>query len=348
VNVDIGLATRKLSRVEGVSYHEGMAPRTWLQRWRTTSVTVEDLQRAKSARRRLWAVGAIAFALLYIYNYPIGVFPRSGDLLLATRTFFVLATLAIGFSLARDTGRVLRPRMRAQLDPGTAGATDFIVRLAFFIGTAWTALAVTDINPQTLVGAAAITAIVVGLAAQQILGNLFAGLILFSARPYRIGDRIRLQAGALAGQFEGRAVAFGLMYTVFEDDGDQTLIPNSALLACAVTPLRSPARVDFTAHLRPGVLPSQVQDLLARSVTVQLIDPPEISLEALEEQIVVRIIATPLHDEDGPQLADQVLRAVRRVTLVEDDFATREFEALVERVEADREEDDRPTLHGLS
>jgi small conductance mechanosensitive channel len=42
----------------------------------------------------------------------------------------------------------------------------------------------------------AVTAIVVGLAAQQTFGNLFAGIVLLSARPFRIGERIRLQGGA--------------------------------------------------------------------------------------------------------------------------------------------------------
>ncbi|HMG25835.1 MAG TPA: mechanosensitive ion channel family protein [Acidimicrobiia bacterium] len=57
------------------------------------------------------------------------------------------------------------------------------------------------------------TAIVVGLAAQQTFGNLFAGVVLLSARPFRVGDRIRLQAGALGGVVEGIVIDSGLLYT---------------------------------------------------------------------------------------------------------------------------------------
>lgn len=39
-------------------------------------------------------------------------------------------------------------------------------------------------------------AVVVGLAAQQTLGDLIAGMVLIAARPFRVGDRVRLQAGA--------------------------------------------------------------------------------------------------------------------------------------------------------
>ena len=40
---------------------------------------------------------------------------------------------------------------------------------------------------------------IIGLAAQQTLGNLIAGMVLLSARPFRVGERVRLQAGGIAG-----------------------------------------------------------------------------------------------------------------------------------------------------
>ena len=43
------------------------------------------------------------------------------------------------------------------------------------------------------------TAVVAGLAAQQTLANVIAGTVLLSARPFRVGERVRLQGGGLAG-----------------------------------------------------------------------------------------------------------------------------------------------------
>ena len=57
----------------------------------------------------------------------------------------------------------------------------------------------------------AFTAVIVGLAAQQTLGNLFAGIVLLSARPFRVGDRVRLQGGGLAGEIEGIVSSLGLL-----------------------------------------------------------------------------------------------------------------------------------------
>ena len=43
----------------------------------------------------------------------------------------------------------------------------------------------------------AITGVVVGIAAQQTLGNFFAGLVLLFARPYVPGQRVPVTSGAM-------------------------------------------------------------------------------------------------------------------------------------------------------
>lgn len=323
---------------------------TWLQRWRLTSVTDADRVRARRARRRLWLLAVAACALSVAYHRRGDVLSGAADDHQLTKLAFVAATVALGFGLAGNAVRALRPRLRSTLEPGSAGAADFLIRLVCLAASIVVALRIAGVDARAVASAAAVTAVLVGLAAQQTMGNLLAGLILFSARPYRVGDAIRLQAGPLAGQIEGEVISYGLMYTILEKDGDQTLIPNSTLLACAITPLRSPSSVDFTAKLRPGVLPTQVQSLLESGVTVALLEPPAVDLEALEDQVVVRITATPLADADGPQLADEVLRAVRRVTLADDELATEEFQVIVGAVaeEAEERADGPEPMHGLS
>jgi hypothetical protein len=65
---------------------------------------------------------------------------------------------------------------------------------------------------QLLVGGA-ITGIVIGLAAQPVLGNLFAGLVLLFARPYVPGQQVRVLSGAINGPHVGVIVSAGLLYT---------------------------------------------------------------------------------------------------------------------------------------
>src|SRR6202042_268653 len=88
------------------------------------------------------------------------------------------------------------------------------------------ALAVAGISLQALAVGGAFTAVVLGLAAQQTLGNLIAGMVLLSARPFRVGERVRLQTGGLAGQTEGVVSSLGLLYTTLARGEDRIMVPN--------------------------------------------------------------------------------------------------------------------------
>jgi small conductance mechanosensitive channel len=51
--------------------------------------------------------------------------------------------------------------------------------------------------------------------------------VLISARPFKVGDRVRLQAGGLAGQIEGVVDSVGLLYTTLEQERDSIMVPNT-------------------------------------------------------------------------------------------------------------------------
>ncbi|MEA2207376.1 MAG: MscS family rane protein, partial [Blastocatellia bacterium] len=86
-----------------------------------------------------------------------------------------------------------------------------------------------------LVGGA-VTGVIVGIAAQQTLGNVFAGLVLLFARPYVPGQRVKFRSGAMGGPFDGVIVTAGLMYTIIDTDEGLVSMPNSGLLAAAIGP----------------------------------------------------------------------------------------------------------------
>jgi small-conductance mechanosensitive channel len=139
--------------------------------------------------------------------------------------------------------------------------------------------------------------------------------VLLSARPFRVGDRVRLQGGPLAGQLEGTVSSLGLLYTTFAKGEDSIMVPNSVVLNSAVIPLREPEAVNLRARLRPGMTPSDLQELLESSLRTPLRDPPRITLEELDgEEVVVRIAATPRIAAEGRQLASELLGIVSRET----------------------------------
>jgi small-conductance mechanosensitive channel len=223
--------------------------------------------------------------------------------------------IVLGWQIARDVGRALGPTLFRRLDPGTAGTVGFLIRLVFVGLAIIVALRVAGLDPRTLAVGGAFTAVIVGLAAQQTLGNLIAGTVLLSARPFRVGERVRLQGGGIAGQIEGIVSSLGLLYTTFAQGDDQVMVPNSVVLNVAIVPLREPDGVDLRARLPADVTPLEVQEVLESAIQTPVRSQPQITLEELDgDEVVVRISATPERPSDGPRLASEVLEAVAAQT----------------------------------
>jgi small conductance mechanosensitive channel len=278
---------------------------------RARVLTLQATQKARRAKRELFVIIPLLALTIFVYFRREELFGIDEPIRVAAAAVM----LALGWQLARDIGRSLEPGLYRRTDPATAGTVGFLTRLLFFVVAALVSLRVAGLTPRTLAVGGAITAVVVGLAAQQTLGNLIAGMVLIAARPFRVGERVRLQAGGLAGQTEGVVSSQGLLYTTFAQGDDSIMIPNNVVLSAAVVPLREPASVDLRARLRPDVKPSQVQTLLEDAITTPVRGEPHIALEEIDrDEVVVRVAATPLADADGPRLADEVLAALRAVT----------------------------------
>ena len=250
-------------------------------------------------------------AVLVANHYRMQLF----GLDLPVRAATAVALLGLGWALARDMGRAAGPALFRRLDRATAGTVGFLIRLSALGLATLAALQVAGLDPRTLALGGAAAAVVLGLAAQQTIGNLIAGTVLLSARPFKVGDQVRLQGGGLAGQVEGEVTSLGLLYTTLARGDDSMLVPNNIVLGSAVVPLREPASVDLRARLRPGVKPSDIQALLNSSVTTATRSHPHIGLEEMDaNETVVRIAATPAKASEGPGLADEIMAAVAGVT----------------------------------
>ncbi|MGC2168607.1 MAG: mechanosensitive ion channel domain-containing protein [Acidimicrobiales bacterium] len=88
----------------------------------------------------------------------------------------------------------------------------------------------------------AIAGVVIGIAAQQSLGNVFAAIVMLFARPFVVGDTIRIRSG-VTGVLDVKVLGTGLTYvTVMSDDGILR-VPNSIMLGAGI------------GQLRPGATP---------------------------------------------------------------------------------------------
>jgi small-conductance mechanosensitive channel len=214
-----------------------------------------DTLRAIDARTRpnlKRAVPALLIALAsFGFGDHLGGIPRTHDttfavfnrtlnlskgqvsiLVLGLSLVFVAAGIIATRSVAGELGRV------SEMHGGVAAAS--AVRLiCMIVGYGIVLLAVLGLLrvdlANVLVGGA-VTGVIVGIAAQQTLGNFFAGLVLLFARPYVPGQRVKIRSGAMGGPFDGVIVGAGLMYTVIDTEEGPISMPNSGLLAAAIGP----------------------------------------------------------------------------------------------------------------
>ena len=270
-------------------------------------------QAARRARRDAVILLPLLAGVLLAYGNRDRFFGAGVDM--PVRVGTVIALLILGWAFARALGRAAGPALFRRMDPATAGTVGFLIRLAFIGVTLLAALRIAGLRPETIAVGGTITAVVLGLAAQQTLGNVFAGLVLLSARPFRVGERVRFQSGGLAGQTEGVVSSLGLLYVILSSGEDRIMLPNSVALNSAVIPLREPDAVDLKARVPAKVKPTELQRALEDSLTVATREAPHIELEEFDgDEVVVRILATPERPAEGRGLADEVLAAVGRVS----------------------------------
>jgi small-conductance mechanosensitive channel len=178
----------------------------------------------------------------------------------ATAAFCLFAIIAI-LELAR--------RARHALQPVTGSAHAAVVRYAIvLVGAILTlviALALFKIPVGQLIVGGALTTILIGIAAQQSLSNVFAGLVLLLSRPFNVGETILLRSGAMGGLIEGTVTEIGITYLRLDSADGPMSLPNSQVLAAAVSrsakPGGTPRRPDSangrqSASAIPGDAPT--------------------------------------------------------------------------------------------
>ena len=133
------------------------------------------------------------------------------------------------------------------------------------------------VSAESLFLGSAFAGIIVGLAAQTVLANVFAGLLIVLADPYRPGDRVSFitsSYGALAPSYphemmypgySGIVRDVGLIYTIIElDSGGFAKFPNGIVLNA------------LSLHQFPGT---------ARSVRVRMTFPQTVSVPTVESAV---------------------------------------------------------------
>ena len=173
-----------------------------------------------------------------------------------------------------------------------------------------------DVPISGLLAASGVIAIVLGLALQSTLGDVFSGVVLNVAKPYRLGDWLIMEGG-----IEGRVVETNWRATRLLTKGnDLAIIPNSIISRARLRNASAPTRthgVVVIIRLEPIVAPHRAITLLETallSCTLILREPRAImriqSLDAVALQCEVTFFVADI--EHAPAAQNEVFDRIFR------------------------------------
>jgi small-conductance mechanosensitive channel len=163
-----------------------------------------------------------------------------------------VAFLVFGMAAAVGLSRLVRFTSQPLIGQAHAGVLRYVLVLVGAFAVLTFSLAIAHIDVKQLLVSGAVAGVLLGIAAQQSLANLFAGLVLLFARPFRVGDHVRFRAGALSGQIEGTIIDVSLTYVRLQSDEGPVLLPNSQALAAAVLLVPDNLSADGTLPVDPA------------------------------------------------------------------------------------------------
>ena len=115
---------------------------------------------------------------------------------------------AVAIALERLFTRYLsRFAKRAKLEPNAANNLMLTFRILILIGAVLVISRIGGLQPEWLVSISAIGGAALGFASTKTLGNFIAGLFLLAARPFKVGDYVRI------GTVEGIVQEITINYT---------------------------------------------------------------------------------------------------------------------------------------
>lgn len=189
---------------------------------------------------------------LMIATTTIELTPRAETIILAViKSLLILVWAGAGI---RGGGFILAAVSRQASPPPWARATTAplvsnLIGVVLVLAGAYAILVAWDVNVTGLVASAGIVGLALSFAAQDTLGNLFAGVAILADQPYRIGDYIVLDSGE-----RGQVTHIGLRSTrLLTRDDEEVSIPNGIMGKAKIVNESGGPHVKYRLRVRIGV-----------------------------------------------------------------------------------------------
>src|SRR5579875_179411 len=222
-------------------------------------------------------VTLLAIAItIYFAIYVLNLLP----LKFATLLEIIIAIL-VGYLAIRILSTEVRKATARLTGAKRAQNVSVVFEYVGYIILALAVLGIAGVSGTELLAGGTFAGLVVGLAAQTVLSNVLAGIMLLLSRPMKIGDRVTIttwQYGLIIPSYPpkffsddrlipgytGIVTDIGLAYSILTlDDGTVMKIPNNVLIQAAVITQELKARMVKVRFQAPASLP---RDRLIESV----------------------------------------------------------------------------------
>jgi small-conductance mechanosensitive channel len=209
--------------------------------WRLSTIgnaISADFRRALAAA----VTACLGLALTYLSggvlgtHAPIDYFARHQNIATACAIAGAVVFFGCGLIAVRSATKEILKVVPSRLGDDRKVGLRWICLVAGYLVVIFGTLGALNVPIERLALGASITGVILGIAAQQSLGNVFAGLILLIVRPIAIGQRISLRSGPIGGPYTGDVIDMTLTYVRLSTDRGVLLLPNSTILTAVIGP----------------------------------------------------------------------------------------------------------------
>jgi small-conductance mechanosensitive channel/CRP-like cAMP-binding protein len=174
-------------------------------------------------------------------------------------------------------------------------------------------LVATFVFHDTLLTTSAVSAVVIGFALQDTLGNAFAGLAIQSEKPFHVGHWIRV------GELEGRVAEVTWRATKLRTKtGNFVILPNNLVAKEAITNYTEPAtptmidvQVGANYESTPNAVKAAIREALANSASALKAPAPDILLVSFDSSSIAYRVRFWIDDYERDERArDEVRTAI--------------------------------------
>lgn len=194
----------------------------------------------QSVLKRIILLGIILAITLSISTFALRPLIPAEFLMYAQIAQFALIGYIVTEIISNSTFRVVTA---ARQSNQTAKSIRSLIRILGSIVIVALIISFLSQNPALAATIATITGVVIGFAAQTVIGNMIAGMYLTITRPFKIEDRITVLGNS------GKVADIGLLYSGLKlDTGDTALVPNTLLITTSII-LREEKKSNLPAPL---------------------------------------------------------------------------------------------------